>query len=78
MYLNLTAVNTLLSPAAGAGARPDAYAHRYQYKPQTNTTTSVGPNVTPVPENNELYSRHSSKDAYLEEAGKAFRGVSRK
>jgi len=73
IYQNLTAVNTLLSPAAGAGALPDFYAHRYQHKPKNNiTTTTVSPNVTSVPENNELYSRQSSGDAYLEEAGKAF------
>ena len=71
IYQILTAVNTLLSPVAGAGALPDVYAHRYQHK-QKNNTTSVSPNVTSVPENNELYSRQSSSDAYLEEAGKAF------
>ncbi|GFG35859.1 hypothetical protein Cfor_07267 [Coptotermes formosanus] len=58
---------------AGAGALPDIYAHRYQHKPTKDaTTTFVGLNVTPVPEDNELYSRYSSRHAYLEEAGKAF------
>jgi hypothetical protein len=68
----LTVVNILLSPVAGAGALPDVYAHRYQHEPKNNTTTSVSPNVTSVPENNELYSRQSISDAYLEKAGKAF------
>jgi hypothetical protein len=73
IYHILTAVNTLLSPVAGAGTLPDVYAHRYQPEPKNNTTTtSVSPNATSVSENNELYSRQSSSDAYLEEAGKAF------